>query len=182
MSAPLNEGDRRERFRVIYGAEYPRIVGYAVRRTRSPEDAADVATEAFLTAWRRFDDLSSDADARLWLYGIARRVLANHRRGARRWLQLLDRLRLEVARSVQNAVSAPDGSDAVWQALSGLRDEDREILGLAAWEGLTSRELASVLGCSPNAAKIRLHRARRRLASRLVLEDPELKPVDGPRT
>lgn len=175
----MDEADRRERFRVIYRAEYSRIVGYALRRTRSPEDAADVATETLLTAWRRLDDLSSDDDARLWLYGIARRVLANHHRTVRRSSQLLDRISQEFARSVKNTVTEPDAIDAVWQALRGLHDEDREILALVAWEGLTGKELASVLGCSPNAAKIRLHRARRRLARRLLVEDPEMKHGEG---
>jgi RNA polymerase sigma factor (sigma-70 family) len=180
MMPELDEGDRRERFRCIYRAEYPRIVGYALRRTRSPEDAADVATETFLTAWRRLDDLSSDDEARLWLYAIARRILANHHRGARRSSQLLERLRHQVARSVESFVPEPERIDTVRQALIGLREQDREILGLVAWEGLTGQELARVLGCSPNAAKIRLHRARRRLARRIVLEDSEMKPEMGP--
>ena len=154
------------------------MLGYALRRTRSAEDAADVVSETFLTAWRRLDDLISDGDARLWLYGIARRVLANHQRGRRRSLQLLERLRRDVARSMETVVSEPAGLEAVSQALGGLREADREILGLAAWEELSGQELATVLRCSPNAAKIRLHRARKRLARRLAEDDVEMKPEE----
>jgi hypothetical protein len=49
------------------------ILGYALRRTTSPDDAADILAETFLTAWRRLDELPSGEEAGLWLYGVARR-------------------------------------------------------------------------------------------------------------
>ncbi len=64
-------------------------------------------------------------------------------------------------------------------ALGELREEDREILRLGAWEGLTHREIGRILGCSANAAKIRLHRARRRLAAQLSMAEARSKPVEG---
>jgi RNA polymerase sigma-70 factor (ECF subfamily) len=71
---------RRERFRLIYEANYTRILAYALRRTASPEDAADIVSETFATAWRRLDDLPAGDETPLCLYGAARRLLANHRR------------------------------------------------------------------------------------------------------
>ena len=62
----------------------------------------------------------------------------------------------------------------VLSALAGLRPDDREVLRLAAWEGLDPREMGLVLGCSPNAAAIRLHRARRRLQE--AMDDTEGEP------
>jgi DNA-directed RNA polymerase specialized sigma24 family protein len=50
-----------------------------------------VIAETFLTAWRRLDDVPAGDEARLWLYGVARRMLANQRRGARRRSSLADR-------------------------------------------------------------------------------------------
>src|SRR6266511_3820793 len=91
------EANRQERFRLIYQANSPPILGYVLRRTQSPDDAADVVAETFLTAWRRLDDLPRGLEARLWLYGVARRVLANHRRGERRRLRLTERLRDDIA-------------------------------------------------------------------------------------
>ncbi len=70
----------RDRFEAVYDAYYPAIHQYAARRTGSPEDAADVISETFLTAWRRIGDVPEGEDALLWLYGVARRVLANQQR------------------------------------------------------------------------------------------------------
>jgi RNA polymerase sigma-70 factor (ECF subfamily) len=60
----------------------------------------------------------------------------------------------------------------VYEALRALRPRDREVLLLTAWDGLNASEAAAVLGCSPTAYRIRLHRARRRLA-RLLVEDAQ---------
>ena len=60
----------------------------------------------------------------------------------------------------------------VLAALKQVRQDDQEVLRLAAWEGLTNAELAVALGCSENAATIRLHRARKRLAEQLAKEEP----------
>ena len=71
---------RRGRFRRLYAAEVDALLGFALRRSDRPRDAADVVAETFLVAWRRFDDVPSPPQARLWLYGAARRVLADQRR------------------------------------------------------------------------------------------------------
>ncbi|MER5623843.1 sigma factor [Streptosporangium sp. NPDC002544] len=68
---------QRDRFEAIYDAHYPAIHQYAARRTGCPDDAADVISETFLTAWRRIGDVSEGERALLWLYGVARRVPAN---------------------------------------------------------------------------------------------------------
>lgn len=173
----MTDEGRRERFRVAYDANYSRILGYALRRTASAEDAADVVSETFTIAWRRIEDLPSGTEARLWLYGIARRVLANHHRGERRRSRLAER----ITRDVSAAMPAPDrglaeGVDGIVEAFRRLRERDREILGLVAWEGLGRDELAKVLGCSTTAAKVRLHRARKRFAQQLAASGVPLKP------
>ena len=83
MTAPLREDERSTRFRELYEANYERILGYALRRVGHP-DALDVVAETFTVAWRRLGRVPDGDEARLWLYGTARRVLANHERGAPR--------------------------------------------------------------------------------------------------
>ena len=160
---------RAETFRAIYEANYARILGYALRRTTTADDAVDVVAETFLSAWRRFDDIPGGEEARLWLYGVARHVLANQRRGQRRYVRLAVRLRDELAALPQRATEASGELAGVVDAMASLSAEDRELLRLVAWEALSLDEIATVLGCSPNAAKIRVHRARKRLASRLAV-------------
>lgn len=160
----------RRRFEALYEEYHGPVLGYALRRTACAEDAADVIAETFATAWRRLDDVPPGDEARLWLYGVARRTLANHRRSQRRRSSLAARLRAELAVTYRT----PEHSGALAElaeAFARLPATDREVLALEGWEGLDPAQIASVLGCSRNAARIRLHRARRRLAAQL--ERPE---------
>ena len=77
-------------FDELYDACAPKVLSYAARRTDSMDDAEEAAAETFVIAWRRLGDCP--AAPLLWLYGIARRVLANRRRGASRWRGLRERL------------------------------------------------------------------------------------------
>ncbi|MEU6713592.1 RNA polymerase sigma factor [Nonomuraea sp. NPDC046802] len=158
---------RQDRFEAIYDAYYPAIHQYAARRTGSPDDTADIVSETFLTAWRRIRDVPEGERALLWLYGVARRVLANQRRGATRRLELADRLRDELA--AERPVTPVD-LDHVRAAFEALPERDREVLALACWEELTGEEIAEVVGCTAIAARTRLHRARKRLAALLERE------------
>ncbi|MBO2447732.1 sigma-70 family RNA polymerase sigma factor [Actinomadura barringtoniae] len=150
-------------FEAVYAVMYEPILGYALRRCASPEDAADVVAETFTVAWRRFEEIPSGDRARLWLYGVARHVLANHRRSEKRRRLHTTRLRDEIA----EAPVDPTDTAAITQALAGLDERDREVICLVAWEGLNHSGLATVLGCSPGTARVRLHRARKRLARAL---------------
>ncbi len=164
-------GDRRRRFDELYGANHRQVLGYLLRRTDNTDDAADVFAETFLIAWRRLDELPTGQQARMWLYGTARRTLANHRRGERRRTALADRLRADLAHAHQPPYQPPefDGQLAeISSAYRRLPAPDRELLALVAWEGLDYGQIAAVLGCSRNAARIRLHRARRKLADELA--------------
>jgi RNA polymerase sigma factor (sigma-70 family) len=134
-----------------------------LRRTDNPDDAADVIAETFLTAWRRLDAVPPGDEARLWLYGVARRVLANYRRGERRRAVLADRLRAELSASYRPAQYTGELAEFA-AAFRSLAEADREVLALVGWEGLDRGQAAAALGCSRNALRIRLHRARRRLA------------------
>lgn len=138
------------------------MAGYARRRTDAAS-ADDVINEVFGIAWRRLDDVPEQPVP--WLLGCARRVLWHQQRTQRRDQRLFERLR-----TIQ---PLPDtGSDGVLgTALAMLRESDRELLLLIAWEGLGVNEAADVLGCSPNACAVRLHRARKRLHAALLAVD-----------
>lgn len=166
------DGDRRRRFEEIYAANCTPILGYALRRTSNGDDAADVVADTFLTAWRRLDDVPSGHDARLWLYGVARRVLANHHRGERRKSELSDRLSRDLA-LVHRDPEYTGHISYVAAAFRRLPEADRELLALVGWEGLDNGEIATVLGCSRNAVRIRLHRARAKFAAGVAQFDAE---------
>jgi RNA polymerase sigma-70 factor (ECF subfamily) len=102
-------------------------------------------------------------------------VLANQRRSHVRRDRLAVRLRAQPARlpDVEQAVLGGIETQAVLDALHRLGDGDREVLLLAAWEGLSNAEIGAVLDCSENAAALRLHRARKRLAQICAKEAAE---------
>ena len=158
--------ERQRRFEAVYQAHHGPVFGYVQRRTDSPDDAADVIGEVFLTAWRRLEDVPDGDESRLWLYGVARRVLANHHRGERRRSALTDRLRSDLAMAYRPPEYTGEAKRiaAVFRALP---EADRELLSLSAWEGLDNGQIAVVLGCSRNAVRIRLYRARKRFAAGL---------------
>jgi RNA polymerase sigma factor (sigma-70 family) len=143
------------------------VLAYAVRRASDPQDAADVVADTFLVAWRRLDEVPPGDEARLWLYAVARHVLANHSRSARRRERLAGRLRDELPVALDGVGPPAAGTGAVRAALAELAPEDQEILRLCGWEELTPREIATVLGISHVAARSRLHRARHRLRGAL---------------
>lgn len=161
--------DPQERFTALYRAHHGAVLRYASRRT-DPEPASDVVAETFLVAWRRISEVPADpAQALPWLYGVARRALANSDRSRRRSEHLAARL----LQRGDSARQAPDPADAVaerarlHQALELLPERDQEALRLIGWEELDLAGAAAAMGCSRSTMAVRLHRARRRMVRAL---------------
>lgn len=151
------------RFDSLFTAHQRAVLAYALRRTRSIADAEDVAAETFTIAWRKIDQVPDEALP--WLYAVARRVVANHRRGAGRRERLTALLRIEDVPTPMRVGDDVDGP--AFAALASLSPADQEVLRLVAWEGLGPQAIATVLGITANAVAIRLHRARARFAAAL---------------
>ena len=152
----------RARFEALFEAHYGAVLAYA-RRRASSDVGADVAAATFEVAWRRLDEVPDEALP--WLYGVARRLLANTRRADVRRQRLWSRLRaLGPAEPADVAAEEPGARDA----LARLRPQDREVLMLVAWEGLNPGAAASSLGISAGAFAVRLHRARQRLEEEMA--------------
>lgn len=170
----------REQFTALYERHYGDVLRYALRRV-DRELAREVTAETFTVAWRRLDQLP--ADPLPWLYGVARRVLANELRARQRRERLTGRLAAAAAADIPTV--QPDHADAVATtadvraALARLSPRDQEIVQLIAWEDLDMSAAAQVVGCSTIAAKVRLHRARRRLTAALG-HDTEPHPHRDP--
>jgi RNA polymerase sigma-70 factor (ECF subfamily) len=165
--------DAYERFRVLFQDAYPALQRYALYRGLTPQDADDLAADTLEIAWRRLSDVPAD-DPLPWLYAVARNVLRNQRRKERRRGMVFRRLRAggEPADLVASSVTE---AAALRKALAELNRDDRELLTLVAWDGLSPAQAAVVIGCSATAVRTRLHRARNRLAARLGFD-----PRSGP--
>ncbi len=170
--------DADSRFESCFRDHYAAVLAFAIRRLSDRATGEDVAAETFAVAWRRRELIPDEPLP--WLYGIALRVAANQRRSGERRRRLGERLEHEAT----SRPSAPEPADAMHRrdsfarAFGRLDEPEREVLRLVAWEGLNTREAAAVLGCSAAAFRVRLHRARRRLAKHL--EAAGHSPVERP--
>ena len=159
----LSPGDE-QRFRELYDRTYTRVWAFVMRRVPDEDAAKDAVAETFLAIWRRLPQVPAEprmADA--WVFATARKVLSNSRRATRRRSRLIDRLRQRPVDVVIDISAADESNTQVMKALELLRPAQREILALAFWEELDTEQVAHLLGCSKNAAAIRLTRARRAL-------------------
>ena len=160
--------DRQQRFEALVTEVHEPLQRYLRRRT-SHNDAEDVMGEVLLTLWRRFDSIPHDS-ALPWCYGVARRTLANHRRGNRRRLQLVTKLEAQPPTRFDDC--AADDHPELIAAILDLPAADRELISLWAWEQLEPREIAVVLETTPNAVSLRLTRTKQKLANALQRQNP----------
>ncbi len=163
---------RARQFTELFGTYYGPVLAYARRRVGA-DLAQDVVAETFLAAWRNLDELPPRPLP--WLYRTAHFAVANQRRTLARRGRLDDRARLllagnDMSHDHSELVAADMELAAAFRSLS---EADREVLRLAAWEGLTVAAIATVIGCSAVAAKARLYRARQRLSRKLGADLPE---------
>jgi RNA polymerase sigma factor (sigma-70 family) len=157
--------DPETRFRALFGLAYAPLCRYARHRGLTGPDAEDLVAQTLEVAWRRIEDVPA-AEPLPWLYAVAHNLWRNQRRRDGRRRALLARFRASpLAEAGGDPADLEPG--VLRAALDSLSDSDQEVLRLVAWDGLTPAEVAVVLGCTPVAARSRLHRARGRLAARL---------------
>lgn len=170
--------DRTEvgQFRELFNDNYSSLLRYAARRAPTYEDAKDVVADVFTIAWRRRDSLPGDStEQRMWLYGVARRVLGNRHRSDIRLTRLRERLKGVALEVVPDHGADDDSSDieAAARALNALRPHDREILLLSLWEELTPTQIGSVMDMTAPRVSVRLHRAKARLRKEFLRQVKE---------
>jgi RNA polymerase sigma-70 factor, ECF subfamily len=176
MRAPP-DGDR---FEELYRTTRKDILAYLARRTGDREQAADLLSETYLIAWRRLPDVPIGHEGRLWLFGVARNLLLKHAGRQRSHDVLVQRLADELHHAVPTVALEHDRGHGLSEGLASLPKREREILLLTAWEGFAPREIAAIIGSSPNIVRVRLARARSKLRARLdasLPADPPPQPV-----
>ncbi|MFD0023152.1 RNA polymerase sigma factor [Streptomyces sp. NPDC058382] len=168
MRARIRAGDR-EAFAALY-EEYARAVyNHAYRLTGNWSTAEEVLSETFLAAWRTRRAVEPEGDSlRPWLLGIATNKARNANRGTGRRLAFLARRPdpepvADIADATAGRIDDTRRLDAVRQAMTGLRRQEREVLALCVWSGLDYAEAAEALGVPVGTVRSRLSRARNRL-------------------
>ncbi|MPR00040.1 sigma-70 family RNA polymerase sigma factor [Modestobacter sp. I12A-02628] len=167
-----------EQIAALYREHGHRVLGYLARRVQPVEDAADLLSETMLITWRRRADLPVSPHDVPWLFGVARNVLANHRRSTtRRHTATAHLASLLTERTQPSAGGHVDAGLDARRALGQLSEVDREIVTLIAWDGLTSAEVSMVLNLPSATVRTRLARSRRRLRQLMSDYAPEEDPA-----
>jgi RNA polymerase sigma-70 factor (ECF subfamily) len=149
-----------ERFTILYDEYYSRVYAYAVSRS-GRQLADEVVSEVFLIAWQRICDMPQPALP--WLLTVARNIALSQFRAAARQQSIAAELATWASEAESDIAAEVADRLTVIRALAALSEQDRELLTLVAWHGLSASAAAQVVGCSAAAYFVRLHRARRRL-------------------
>jgi RNA polymerase sigma-70 factor (ECF subfamily) len=149
----------------LFRAHVAQVRGFVRSRVVQDDDVEDIIAATFRTAFARLGEIPTAAEL-AWLFSVARNHVHNHIRSERRRALIIDAIvanRSGDRSSTLAELSNADDESPLLAALSSLSDTEREVLELAAWHGMEPHEIAKVMGMTPNAARVRLHRARQRL-------------------
>ena len=163
-SAGAANAARSARISELVEREAGDVLDYFLRRTTTAEDAADLLGETLLVVWRRERAVPDDPiQARMWMFGVARKVLSGQHRSRRRREALTARLAAELTVAMP-AAPATGLRDLIERLLD---ETDQEIIELVYWDGFGLAEAASILGLRPGTVRSRHARARAKLKEAL---------------
>lgn len=176
----------REWIEIVVEDNADDLLRYLRRRVNHPEDAADLLGRVLLTLWENGAKVpTTDEEARMWSFGIARNVVREHYRRNVRRLELADRLRFRLSTSTQSA-SATDGlaeanirNAELRRAVMALDESSRELVMLVHWDGFSIASAARLLSINDSTARTRYGRALRRL-ERELHNRPSFHEADRP--
>jgi len=176
LLAAACEGDAGS-FTTFFHRHSRAVTAFAIRHSSSADEVADVVSDVFLAALRSARRYEPQIETALpWLLGIAFRQISRQRRllaAQRRLLQRVSgmttppRFSDAEAEAVESAIDAARQRPELQAGLRSLSSGERKVLELSAYDGLEPAEIAVILGLTPNAVRVRLSRARRRMRAAL---------------
>ena len=187
LVAGLRSGDSGA-FETLVRTHMPALLRVARRFMRAEEDARDAVQDAFVAAFRSIGKFEAGAQLSTWLHRIVinaclMRLRTQRRRPEEDLEALLPRFR-EDGHQIERSVPWTEDAETILErtelcglvrrCIDSLPDTYREVLLLRDIEELSTEETARVLGVTPNAVKVRLHRARQALRTLL---DPYMRPA-----
>lgn len=191
MTSTLSDGDfsRIARdplaFKAFYQQHVEAVQRFIARRVDDPHLAADLTADVFLAVIDSAETYRADwGEPTGWLFGVARNVLAAHRRRHARGLRAAGRLAgralvdEEDLADLEARIDAESHARRLYEAMGRLSEGERAVLELVALDGLAVGDAAKVLGIRPTNARVRLHRARRQMQYHLTSTTEPTTPAE----
>ncbi|MFO7947467.1 MAG: sigma-70 family RNA polymerase sigma factor [Armatimonadota bacterium] len=179
----MTSDDNKEDFKAVIEQNYERVYNVIYRMISDPEQAADLTQETFVNAYRSWDSFRGDSQVYTWLYRIAVNLTKNRleRQGrvnrteafsidapidtdgdSELYMQINDE-----SMAPENLVDNQELKKVLVEQVDRLRHDYKEVIILRDYQGFSYNEIADILGCSLQAVKSRLFRARSTLRQRL---------------
>ena len=166
-----------EAFEAFYRAHVGEVQRFIARRVDDPQVAADLTADVFVAVIERASTYRQERGSTLaWVFGIARNVVSERGRTRARQLKLASRIRgralldEDALLRIEERLDAESDARRVFAAMTDIPDADRELLELVALDGLEPDDVAAHLNIEPGTARVRLHRARRRLTAAMAAD------------
>ena len=164
-----------ELFSGIFEEYFPRLMSYATSRLRDRDLAEDVVAETFKQAYLRWGTLRDQGAVGGWLFSIAHNVMVSHMRARARTCLPLEDSPVEgwadMAPSPEEEIIRQDEAERLLRLLARLSPREQEALALRFDGGLSSRQIAEVLGTSEGNVRLIIFRALRRLRQLMEAEE-----------
>ena len=149
----------KEAFCALYGQYKDKLYRYALYKLRDPDDAEDAVSECVLAAWKSIGSLRSAEAFSSWIFRILSNCCASHIRALVAMRDNIERVYNEGPGSA-GSISVPSFlSIELAEALSQLKDEERDVVLLSIIGGLNSNEIADLTGLSPGGVRSKLSRS-----------------------
>jgi RNA polymerase sigma-70 factor (ECF subfamily) len=138
-----------------------------------PDDAKDIAQEAFIRTYQHLDRFDETRPLRPWLMRVASNLARNRKRSLSRYLRNLERAARK--QPAEQAALDPGDVEELWQAIRQLKHDDQQVIYLRYFLEISEAEMASTLEIPRGTVKSRLHRALGRLRESIENEFPDLR-------
>ena len=160
----LAHGDQKA-VAVLYDRYYKKVYGYFVRMTNDTETSGDLTQNVFLKVIRYASSWKEDKVFRYWLFRIARNILVDYHRGARKFYDVDEtpEIKLRDESDSFRAMEAKESFGLLLEAMDKLPPGYRELIELNRFQGFSYKEIAETISSNENSVRVKTFRAIQKL-------------------
>jgi len=169
----MKEVDKERFFRSVYDASFTILLRIAVRVVLDQDIAEELVQDAFIKLYQRIDQFPDADQAKYWLIRVVKNQSLNHAKRKQRERKAYERVLAEGKKHSESSdvdMLRKEDSQAVQHALALLPEGMRVILVMKEYSDLSYKDIAKSLGITEANVKVRMFRARQKLAQVMEAE------------